>query len=336
LISLRKSINELDRSNDCKRAAIECFGLAIGAVAEHAVEVDASQVAQFRSKIQPIREQVKPDMTTDQLSGAQAALSEELKSYKDKAQERLRRLRDDIQAASQAVEVFAGSYAASETDLDVEVKRELQRLDKAARTAGLDELRSVASGVSSGVASSFERVRSSNQLAIAQLKDEIRVLHKEVELARKARAANRPAPTTAQKEIFRQIDAVRMRNVPFAVILVAIKNLTGLQSCYSKVAIEGTLASLQARLQNALPGGSASSRWSESQFVAVVTMEPAAAMAKSRELTKELSGSYVVQDGVFQTVALEANAGVIDCKVKSDQASLQRRLEQLSEALAGD
>jgi hypothetical protein len=326
-------MNELDQLNECKRAAIECLGLTIGAVAEHAVEVEASELAQFRSKVQPLREQVKPDSTPDQLRGAQEALSTELKIYNVKAQERLKRLRDDIQAASQAVEVFAGSYAASETDLDVEVKRELQRLDKAARTAGLDELRSVAGGVSAGIASTFERVRSSNQLAIAQLKDEIRVLHQEVEIARKSRAAKRPAPTSAQKEIFRQIETVRMRNIPFAVILVAVKNLSGLQSCYSKVAIEGTLTSLQARLQTALPGGSASSRWSESQFVAVVTMDPAAAMAKSRELSKELSGSYVVQDGVFQTVALEANAGVIDFKIQADPASLQRRLEQLSEAL---
>jgi hypothetical protein len=329
-------MNELDQLNECKRSAIECFGLTISAVAEHAIEVEASQLAQFRSKIQPLRTQVKPDMTADQLRSTQAALSDELKIYSEKAQERLQRMREDIQAASQAVEIFAGSYAASESDLDVEVKRELQRLDKAARTAGLEELRSVAGGVSSGIASSFERVRSSNQLAIAQLKDEIRVLHQEVELTRKSRAANRPAPTTAQKEIFRQIDTVRMRNIPFAVILVAVKNLRGLQLCYSKVAIEGTLASLQARLQNALPGGSASSRWSESQFVAVVTMEPAAAMAKSRELVKELSGSYVVQDGAFQTVALEANAGVIDCKVQVDSSSLERRLVQLSEALAGD
>jgi GGDEF domain-containing protein len=326
-------MNELDQLNERKRAAIECFGLAIGSAAEHAVEVEASQLAQFRSKIQPVRAQVKPDVTADELRNIQASFNSELQVYKAKTQERLDRLRNDVQAASQAVEVFAGSYAASDSDLDVEVKRELQRLDRAARTAGLEELRTVASGVSAGIASTFERVRSSNQLAIAQLKDEIRVLHQEVETARKSRAENRPAPTKAQKEIFRQIETVRMRNTPFAVILVAVKNLRGLQSCYSKVAIEGTLASLQARLQGALPGGSASSRWSESQFVAVVTMEPAAAMAKSRELAKELSGSYVVQDGAFQTVSLEANAGVIDCKVQADSSSLRRRLEQLSNAL---
>jgi GGDEF domain-containing protein len=336
LISLRKSINELDKLNECKRAAVDCYGLAIGAVAEHTVEVDAAQVAQFRSAMQSLREQVKPDITAEQLRQVQTSLSAELEAYSDKVYLRLQRLRDDVRAASQAVEVFAGNFSASGSDLDVEVKRDLQRLDKAARTAPLEELRGVVGGVSASIASSFERVKSSNQLAIAQLKDEIRVLHKEIEIARKSRSAGKAAPTPAQKEIFLQIDTFRKRNAPFSVILVAVKNLRGLQSCYSKVAIESTLSSFHARLKNALPGGSTSSRWTDSQFAAVVTVEPTAAMAMSRELAKQLSGAYVVQDGAFQTVALEANAGVIDCKTQGDPSALQRRLEQLSEALAQD
>jgi GGDEF domain-containing protein len=334
VISLRKSINELDKLNECKRTAVDCYGLAIGAVEEHAVEIDAAQVAQFRSTMQSLRKQVKPDITAEQLRNLQASFSAELQAYSEKAQQRLQRLREDIRAASEAVEVFTGNFAASGTDLDVEVKRDLQRLDKAARTASLDELRVVIGGVSASIASNFERVKSSNHLAITQLKDEIRVLHKEIEAARQSRSSGRPTPP--QKEIFLQIDAFRQRNTMFSVILVAVKNLRGLQSCYSKVAIESTLTSFHARLKNALPGGSASSRWTDSQFAAVVTVEPSAAMAMSRELVKELSGSYVVQDGAFQTVALEANAGVIDCRTQSDPSSLHRRLEQLSETLAQD
>ncbi|HWY45891.1 MAG TPA: hypothetical protein VNX70_00820 [Bryobacteraceae bacterium] len=336
MISLRKSINELDQLKESKRAAVDCYGLAIGATAEHAVEVDTAQVAQFRSTMQSLRQQVKPEMTAEQLRSVHTALSAELESYAGKVHQRLQRLRDDVRAASQAVEVFAGNFSASGADLDVEVKGELQRLDRAARTAAIDELRSVISGVSASILYSFERVKSSNQLAIAQLKDEIRVLHKEIEIARKSRSSAKAAPTPAQKEIFRQIEVFRQRNTPFSVIVVAVKNLGGLQSCYSKAAIESTLASLHARLKSALPGGSASSRWTESQFAAVVAVEGAAAMAMSRQLAKQLSGSYVVQDGDFQTVALETNAGVIDCKAQAEPSTLQRRLEQLSETLARD
>ena len=335
MISLRKSINELDGLNECKRTAVDCYSLAIGTVEEQAIEIDAAQAEEFRLKLESLREEVTQNTTAEQLRSVQEDFSVELRSYREKAQQGIQRLRNDVRAASQAVEAFAGNFAASETDLDVGLKRDLQRMDKAARTAGLEELRSVVSVACASIASSFERVRSSNQLAIAQLKDEIRVLHQEIETARKSKPTGRPSPpTAAQHEIFVQIDTIRQRKVPFSVILVGVKNLPGLQSCYSKVAIENTLNSMHARLKDALPGGSASSRWAETQFAAVVTMEPAAAMAKSRELAKQLSGSYIVQDGTFQTVTLEANAGVLDCKAQVDLSALRRRLEQLSEALA--
>jgi GGDEF domain-containing protein len=286
--------------------------------------------------MQSLRGQVKPDITPEQLGNIQTSFSAELREYSEKTHQRIQRLRNDVQAASHAVEVFVRKFSASGTDLDVEVKRELQTLDKASRTASLDDLRKVISDVSAGIASSFERVRSSNQLAIAQLKDEIRVLQQEIEIARKSRPTGGPSMTSLQRETFQQIDSVRLQNTPFSVILVGAKNVRGLQSCYSKTAIESALASLGARLQHALPRGSTTSRWAEAQFVAIVTVDPPAAMAMSRDLAKQLSGTYVVQDGAFKSVAMEATAGVIDWKPQGDPSALHRRLEQLSEALARD
>ena len=71
-------------------------------------------------------------------------------------------LRSDVRAASRAIEAFAGSFAASGADLDGEMKRELQRLDKAARADDLNEIRTIIRSVSSSIASSVERMRDSN------------------------------------------------------------------------------------------------------------------------------------------------------------------------------
>ena len=332
MISLRKTVSELDQLDEFKRAAVECYAAAIGAVDENAVAADAAQLAEFRERIKALHAQVKPGITAEQLRAVQASLSAELHDYSEQANQQIQRLRTDVRAASQAVEVFAEKFAASGADLDVEMKRELQRLDKAARIDDLKEVRSIINDASAGIASQFERMRSTNRLAIAQLKDEIRVLHQEIETARKWRSTAESLETSKQQQIFQQIDVLLRQKTPFSLILVAVRNLTGLQSCYPKAAIESAIASMHVRFQNALPKDSRTGSWTEAQFVAVLTVEPATAIAMSRDLAKKLSGVYVLEGA--RTVTLDVTAGVIDWKVRTDPSSLRRRLQQLSDALA--
>ena len=332
MISLRKTVSELDQLDEFKRTAVECYADAIAAVDENAVSVDASQLAEFRERIKALHVQVKPGITAEQLRALQSSFSAELHEYSEQASQHVERLRNDVRAASQAVEVFAEKFTASGADLDVEMKRELQRLNKAVGLDDLKEVRSIISNASAAIASQFERMRSTNQLAVAQLKDEIRVLHQEIETARKWRSTAESLETPKQQQIFQVIDALLREKTPFSLILVAVRNPTGLESCYPKAAIESALASLHVRFQNSLPRDSRTGSWTDAQFVAVVTVEPATAMAMSRDLAKKLSGVYVLEGA--RTVTLNVTAGVIDWKVRTDPSSLRRRLQQLSDALA--
>jgi hypothetical protein len=179
VISLRKAVSELDKLEDFKHTALDTFALTIDATGEHVVEIDASAAGDFRFRMDALRNLVRPDTTAEQLIGIQSSFQAELRTYSETAKQLIERLRSDVRAASRAIEAFAGSFAASGADLDGEVKRELQRLDKAARADDLNEIRTIIRSVSSSIASSVERMRDSNQLAIVQLKDEIRLLQQE-------------------------------------------------------------------------------------------------------------------------------------------------------------
>ncbi len=333
MISLRKTVSKMDDLEAFKRTALETYALSIGAMGEHAVEVEAELAAHFRSRIQAVRDQVKRDINAQQLVEIQSSVNAELRQYNDQALPLLKRLRSDVKAAARAMEAFAGSFAASSMDLDGEVKRDLQRLDKAARSDDLSEIRDVIRAASSSIASSVERLRESNQLAIVQLKDEIRLLHQELKTGQTPVQAKFPA-SADQQEALGQIDSLVRQKTPFSLMLLAVKNLVGLRSCYSKAEMEKALSSLQSRLQSALPSGSQSSRWAEAQFLAILTVDPTKAMVLSRDLSKKLSGSYAGQDGASAKVALEVTSGVIDWKAQGDPTLLPRRLEQLSDTLS--
>jgi hypothetical protein len=291
VISLRKTVSELEKLDDFRHTALDTYALTIGATGEHVVEIDASHTADFRSKMDALRNLVKPDTTADQLIGIQSSFKAELRSYSEKAKQLIERLRNDVRAASRAIEAFAGSFAASGTDLNGEVKRELQRLDKALRADDITEIRTIIRTVSSSIASSVERMRDSNQLATVQLKDEIRLLHKELKSGRQSPTPAQFSVSSQQKETYGHIDSLIQQKTPFSLMLIAVKNFQGLQSCYPKAAIENAFSSLHARLEGALPPGSRAERWAEAQFLAILTVEPAKALVVSRDLSKKLSGT---------------------------------------------
>lgn len=182
MISLRKTATELDRLEELHRTAVNCYSSALRSTEQNAVELDAGQTAHFRAQLQALRDRLRSDGGPQQLESVQASFDTELKNYRDKTGEQVQKLRREVQAAAAALETFAGSISESEVNLESGLKRELKVLSRSADSDDLQAMRDVIRASTAKIASSFEQMRSSNQLAIAQLKDEIRLLHQEVKI----------------------------------------------------------------------------------------------------------------------------------------------------------
>jgi LPS O-antigen subunit length determinant protein (WzzB/FepE family) len=199
LISLRKTVTELDRLEELHRAALNCYSEALRSSERHVVELEASEAGHFRAQLQALRDQLQADANTRQLEFVQAGFDAELKNYWEKTRAQVQRLRRDVQAAAAATEAFAGSVSESEILLEHGLKRELQHLNKTAASDDIQEIRGAIHASTAKITASVDQMRTSNQLAIAQLKDEIRLLHQEVQAARRPRLIPRPKkgrPTT--------------------------------------------------------------------------------------------------------------------------------------------
>jgi GGDEF domain-containing protein len=118
--------------------------------------------------------------------------------------------------------------------------------------------------------------------------------------------------------------------------MVWVRNLKRLDTQYSRTVVEGTLRALIARFA-ALTGDEAIiGRWSQDQFVAVLDIPAARAIALSAEATAKLSGSYAIQEnGQSQKVPVQATAGVIDRPAGAPPAAFHQKLEQLAGAISG-
>ncbi len=336
MISIRKAATELERWEDFSRAAMNCYSQAIDSTGEHAVDLDTAQLALFRAQLQALKKRVRDAAEPDQLRGVGDAFDSGLRDYQKRARESIERLRKDLAAAAAALDAFSGSVAETGTDLETEVKQEIRQLDRLVESDDIREIRRGIRTSTAKIAASLEQMQSRNQLAIAQLKDEIRLLHQEIEAANRAKPIEPADETIERKQMNARLDELMRQGKLCSVMLVVIRNLEGLRNCHSASVIDSSLEAFAARFQAILPGAVLFGRWSEHHFAAVLGTEQASTIALSREVVQQLSKPVVVEAerGAVRSLVFDARGGVVEFRAGSDPVKFHARLQQLAEVLA--
>jgi GGDEF domain-containing protein len=215
------------------------------------------------------------------------------------------------------------------------METELKHLDVLTTYEDLGEIRHGLQDARSNLAASFEQLRRSNQLVIAQLQDEIRLLHQAIQSERRALFTDRSSGAWNHQKMAERIEELLRQDDPFCLLLVKVRNFKRTEGRHSRTVVEGALKSILTRFQNLAGEDAMLGRWSENEFLAILPMEPADALTLSREATRKLSGNYSVQEnGVAQNIVLQVNSGIVERKVRELPARFHKKLEQLTETLS--
>ena len=75
-------------------------------------------------------------------------------------------------------------------------------------------------------------------------------------------------------------------------------------------------------------------RWSENEFLVLLDLDPASAMALSRETSAKLSAVYILPEKVcLKPIQLEVATGLVERAAGVDGEAFLKKLEQLSAEL---
>lgn len=342
MISILKSVDDLSRLEELeKREALssairECYTLAIHSAAHYAVEVDPRQAAELRQNLQQIEDQSRAAVSADQFRAAQSSFRGELREYRDKSSAQLVKLRQEVENATAAMTIFAETVSSNGENHEQEVAIQLRALEAAAQKDNLAEIRGSIGSVVGAIESSVKQIQRGNQLVVAQLQDEIRVLHLQIEQERKALFTDRASGAWNRQKIDIHLDNLLRQNQPFCLLLVSVRNLKRLDTQHSRTVVEGTLKALVTRFAAMLEDDAVIGRWTEDQFVAILDVPAGNAIPLSAEATRKLTGSYAVQEnGLSQKVTVQATAGVIDRPAGTNAATFLEKLAQLAGAISG-
>ncbi len=329
MISLRKSVNEIERLGELQKTAAACYELALRAISAYAIEVDARETAEFRRRVDHLQAEWRGAGSPEKMREIHASVSGELRGYRDRAGARLERLRRDLEAAARAVETLTSGIAGSGADYGRRTEEELRRLEQLAGEESIEQMRRGIRAAVARIAASLEQMRRENQLAVAQLRDEIRLLHQARGSPRRAAPEVEILP---RLKIDQQIEQLLARNAPFCLLFVNLRNLQRVQARHGRALVERAIEEAAARLQNA--AGGAVGRWSAQCLAAIADPQPGGAMPLAREVTRRLSRLYTVQDGgAAHDIALDITVGTLDRACGEDPAAFAKKLLRLAAAL---
>jgi len=334
LISLRKTANELDRLMELQEAASECYSLALRSMSQYAIEADPADLAEFREHLKTMGELWREAESTEAFRSVQASFRGELREYRDKVHERIARLRAEVEAGAKAMATFAAGITSTGADHEGQMKRELSRLETASRSDNLEEMRHSIRMAVAGITAGVDQLRREHQMMMAQWQDEIRMLHQEFQAERRALFIDKESGAWNKPKLDGKLEEVLRQDQPFCALLLVVRNLNRLERRHSRSAVEGALNALVRRFQGVISAEAFIGRYSREEFVAILDVAPAGAMALSRDVTKKLSGNYSIQEGgIAHDVAVEVIAGVVERGQSGDTEAFLKKLDQMSRAL---
>lgn len=313
MISIRRSLEDLERVERLRQLASEGYANAIISAGEYAIELDPLQAAELRRNLRLIREQLGRAKEAEDFQAVQASFRGELRQYRDQSAEWLERLQRDLQSATLVMESLTHSVSANGVDHEKKLEADLAVLASIERSSDLAHVKKVVRQAASSIGESWEQLRRANQLALAQLHDEIRSLHREIETERRAQFIDTASGAWNRKKVMLRIEEDLNRDESFCVVLASIRDLKRLSAGYSGPVIEGALKALVKRIQGVAGKETMVGRWSEDQFAILLEIDPAQAVPIAKTISEELSGRYSIQErGVSRSLTLRIDTAIID------------------------
>ena len=335
MISLRSAIQQNDeskRSDELRELAAKEYAQLVRTAGEYVIDFDPRQTVEFRAhmgKLQSLAEKVsKPQDYFD----VHASFRGELRRYRDWAADEIVKMRGQIASAEVAMQKVAESMTSSGGDLELQMNAEIERLQKASASNDLSVIQDGIREATTGLAESYEQLKNSNHMTIAQLQDEIRALHKEVADERRALLTDKQSGAWTRNKLDSRMEDLLRQNEPFWVLFLKWEMKTEIED--HPDATSQAMHAMVHRLERLLGKDALIGRWGPGLFATIVELDPVTEEEISKEVRAKLSGMYSIQeDGLNVSICVNVQTASACCPRGMKFMDFLPKLGQVTSAL---
>ena len=329
MISIRHTVTELERYEQERTAAVECYHQAILNLAHYTIEISPEITGPQRQYLKTLAGTVA-NATADVLAESQGTLRGLLRDYRDKAAGFLGQMRQELAATTRALEELMDSLAQSDGDNEARLKTNLVRLREVAGRPEAAAVRASLLATAGKLEEGLEEVRKQHQLALAQFQVEIRMLHQRIDSLEAASAIDSLTKLCGRTEMEEHI---RSTEPGYCLLLARVSGLSLAKTRFNGDVARQLVAAFVRRLRNCLPPGTMLGRWGNEEFIALVNVPKIQAIKLTQSIGEQLSGPYAcVKDGKTVRPAIQLSMAAVE----SAGSTPKHVLEQVGMFLTGD
>ncbi len=328
MLSVMNTVNELDRLDSIIDAIRRGYCRSLATVADHPSAADVADQQAFRTQVLALAEQLKHAETHPELAAIAPAFEEQIVGLDKKSRAYLANLQKELTATVTALQQVTASFASTGEDHGERLRKELDQLGRLSGAKSIEVIRVGLQEVHRRIGDAVVELQRQNQLVVAQLRDEIRALHEQIQRVEATEKRSAQKGTLFNRNTFelRVTEWLASRQV-FCLLVVRLSNWQQIVGQASHDQADELLSHVFQRLQRAVGPETFCARWHEGYFASIVPLDKVTTMKTSKEIVGRLEGEYTLSSSL--RFRIQVSTGVIDARSGDTVDTLLRRAGQL-------
>lgn len=295
MISLKKSLSQIEELSDRLASALGLFAGAVASIEQHAVEVNEADAAEHRQRLRRIRKSVEESRARETLEQCGLDLENELRRYSQRAavvlQERQREVREILEILAQA----AQTITTRSDDYSAQFGKLAHDLESMAALDDLTAIRKRLADSVSRLRACVESMQRDEMASVARLQGELQTFRRRLQEA-ETMAATDPLTGLANRREAENLMARKIKSGrAFCIMLFDLDGFKGVNDRYGHNVGDHLLQAFAKRLQGQFRSDDAVCRWGGDEFLVVLGAPLPDASERAHAVAARMGGLYAVQ-----------------------------------------
>ncbi len=295
MISLRKSLHELEELERLFRSALQCYLDTLACLEHRGEEARPEEAEEHRARLRKIRKSISAEPSADALDQSRREVAAELERHGRQVSAYYRAKQQEIRKILEVLAEAAGSLTRRSELYTSQFRTIARELEETSRLDSLTAIRRRLTESVSRLISCVNSMRQEDDNSVTRLESQIRSFRQRLKQAETLASADPLTGMPNRREAERLISEAIQERQPLCVMLFDLDGFKAINDRYGHFVGDQVLRAFARRLASFYRASDVVCRWGGDEFLVVLRTDLRDALERAGSVSEQVRGAYSVQ-----------------------------------------